>query len=151
MQSLQLVNEESGRRHRSAAVDCSRTAEVDRGRQALVIVLDLGRVWCGIERWGEEEGGFFCSAAAGLTEPRLNYLRNLYFCCLQDHLLCVCCFVEVFAHIWVCLFTSVYTFGYDPFVHKRIDFNILNCVNVLLLPHVNLVPAGGGRRGTRQK
>lgn len=53
--------------------------------------------------------------------------------------------------MWARLFTSAGTFGYDPFVHKRIDINILNRVNVLLLSHSNLGPVGKGRRGTRQK
>lgn len=67
--SISVLSREERREDHCTAVDCSRTAEGGRGRQAPVIVLDLGRVCFRAERWGEKGGRlffFFYSTATDL-------------------------------------------------------------------------------------
>lgn len=62
---ISVLSREERRDDHRTAVDCSRTAEVGRGRQAHVIVLDLGRVCCR-EVGRKREGVLFYSTA---TDP----------------------------------------------------------------------------------
>lgn len=84
--SISVLLQEERREDHCTAVDCSRTAEGGRGRQAPVIVLDLGRVCFRAERWGEKGGRLFFSFTA---QPLTLGLFLSFLSCEETAMECV--------------------------------------------------------------
>lgn len=106
-----LSRENTRREDRYTDVDCSRTAEFDRGRQAPDIVLDLGRAYLGGGRWRGKEGVFLYSSATSLAffSFRVQFLSNpVKNKVIECACVCACMHACGCLYIYVCLYVCMH-------------------------------------------